>query len=203
MPSSSAPAAQPAETAPAIVTRTGAVLCVELLGLELLLEDHRDEPERILERVNDHLDPAMELIRGYGGVVERYMTRSLLASFGVRSQVQDAPHVAFATAMALVGTNQRFNQEHGVRKWLDVAVGVAAGRVAVGQLGSNNRRSTILGDCVVVAEELARRAKAGEVVMDGAIYKAVAKSIRVRPNGPRWLLGRNFSLESYTVVPVE
>ena len=80
------------------------------------------------------------------------------------------------------------------RRW----PGIASGAVVIGAVGSADRSELgVLGDSVNVAARLVMHAGAGEVLMTGTVYRAVAEMLQSELTTQSTVRGRSGSLEIY------
>jgi adenylate cyclase len=108
-----------------------------------------------------------------------------------------------AAAIGLVGANEALNRrlagDWGFR--LDVGVGIASGPVVIGAVGSVHRSELgVLGDAVNVAARLVMHAGAGEVLMTGTVFRAVAGMLQSELTTQSSVRGRSGSLEIYRMA---
>jgi adenylate cyclase len=84
-----------------------------------------------------------------------------------------------------------------------VGIGVASGEAIIGNIGSPHYMNyTIIGDAVNTAARLMQQAKAGELLMSGAVYDAVAGLVpreRMESRGSVALRGKSEPTRVYSV----
>lgn len=110
-------------------------------------------PEAVLERLNLIQGTLADVVRAYGGRVDKFMGDGMLAVFGDHRQIKNHAHQGITAALALLDTVQSLNRKHnlGIR----LGIGVHSGPIVVGCLGSGMRLEfTILGDTVNTASRL-------------------------------------------------
>ena len=84
---------------------------------------------------------------------------------------------------------------------MDVGVGIASGPVVIGAVGSATRSELgVLGDPVNVAARLVMDAGAGEVMMTGTVYRAVAGMLQSDLTTRSSVRGRSGVLEIYRMA---
>jgi adenylate cyclase len=177
-------------------------LHLEMLGFTQLVEEQEADPRALLSLANEHLGPASDLIQAHGGVVEKFTTSGLLATFGARSDLDGPDQAALIAGMAVAGSNERFNAGAGSRHWLDFGIGISGGPAVVGRIGASHRwEMAVVGDCIVIAKRLASKAKAGEILLDETCYESVKDSVRARRVGWTWIHGRANPITSYVLSP--
>ncbi len=190
--------AWPAAATPVVCTAS--ILFTDLRGFTGLTERFAHDPAGLLDILNAHLKKVLRSIAICGGEVEKFVGDGVMASFGASGHQPDHEDRAMAAAIGLVGANEALNRrsagEWGFR--LEVGVGIASGPVVVGAVGSVDRSELgVLGDAVNVAARLVANAGPGEVLMTGAVYRAVADMLKSELTNQSAVRGRSGSLEIY------
>ena len=127
-----------------------------------------------LNRYFRHIDPAFER---HGGVIDKRMGDGVLAVF-VPKEGADAREVrrrAVRCAADLVRGLESCNQELALEggEPLEVRIGVAAGPLVQGKMGSDVRYEyTVIGDVVNLAARLEAQARPGHVVVTSDVWNA-------------------------------
>jgi adenylate cyclase len=175
-------------------------LFTDLRGFMQLAERFESDPAGLVGVLNAHLKRVIRAVTICGGVVEKFMGDGVFATFGVRGDQPDHTDRAMAAAIGLIGANEALNRkcasDWGFR--LGVGVGIASGSVVVGHLGSDERWEVgVLGDAVNVAARLVSLAAAGEVLMTGEVYRAVAHMLQSELTSQSTVKGRTGRLEIY------
>ena len=185
------------------VVRESTALFTDLRHFTRLMEGFADDPVPVLRVVNEHLAVAVGAVTRCGGVVEKFVGDGLLATFGARSDQPDHRERAVAAALGVIGANEALNRRRSAT-WgfrLEVGAGVASGRIVLGLLGPPERAELgILGDAVNVAARLVARARPGEVLLSGSVYRGLAGSVRADLLGPMAVRGRHGKIDLYRVA---
>ncbi len=130
-----------------------AVLFIDLVGSTQLAESR--PPQEVAEILNDFFRIVVNAVDEHHGLINKFAGDAALAVFGAPLATSEPASAALATARAL-GTQLR---------WLpvDFGIGVSAGRVFAGNIGSENRYEyTVIGDAVNEASRLADLAKTAD-----------------------------------------
>jgi adenylate cyclase len=109
-------------------------------------------------------------VAGHGGWVNKFEGDAALCVFGVPVDLPDAGACALAAARALARGLEPLE--------LRAAVGVSAGPVVAGNVGTESRfEYTVIGDPVNSAARLAEQARSapGQVLADGALVAAAGE----------------------------
>ena len=148
--------------------REVAVLFVDVIGSTTLAVSH--EPEEVVRRLNDFFGAVVEAVASHGGWVNKFEGDAALCVFGAPVDRPDAGACALAAARALVRGLAPLEVE--------AAVGVGAGPVVAGNVGTESRfEYTVIGDAVNSAARLAELARdvPGRVLADGAMLAAAGE----------------------------
>jgi len=176
------------------------ILFTDLRGFTRLTERFAHDPAGLLEVLNAHLKRIVRSIAICGGVVEKFVGDGVMATFGAEGHQTDHVNRAMAAAIGIVGANESLNRRYA-GEWgfrLDVGVGIASGPVVIGAVGSATRSELgVLGDAVNVAARLVMHAGAGEVLMTGTVYRAVAGMLQSELTTQSSVRGRSGALEIY------
>ena len=196
----SGPSMPTGDAVPAPVVCSASVMFTDIRGFTHLTEKMAHDPAALVDVLNTHLRKVIRSIVICGGVVEKFMGDGVMATFGASGRQPDHVDRAMAAAIGLIGANEalnrRFAGEWGFR--LDVGVGIATGPVVVAAVGSAERSELgVLGDPVNVAARLVTSAGAGEVLMTGAVYEAVAGLLQSELTTQSAVRGRSGPLEIY------
>lgn len=145
--------------------------------------DGRD-PAEVIDTLGTFLADAAEAISGHEGVVISFTGDGLLAAFNTPLEIGDPERAALDAAADLLDCAER----NGFR----VRVGLAAGPIATGRVGSDRRQAfTIYGDTVNRAARLEVLAKdvGASVLADAAIAGKSKPDDRLKPLGEQRIRG--------------
>jgi adenylate cyclase len=142
--------------------REVAVLFVDVVGsTSLALEN---EPEEVVRRLNAFFGVVVDVVTRHHGWVNKFEGDAALCVFGAPEDRPDAAGCALAAARALA---------HELAPLpLQAAIGVCAGPVVAGHVGTESRfEYTVIGDPVNTAARLCELAKTvpGKVLADGDV----------------------------------
>lgn len=151
------------------------------------------EANTLREYINRYLTDVSEDIRGNRGTLDKYIGDCVMAFWGAPVPLEDHAARAVASALQMLKTAKKLNQEYIERGWppLKIGIGVNTGEVRVGDMGSKIRRAyTVMGDPVNLASRLEGLTKeygvslaVGEETMRAAPQFAYRELDRVRPKG--------------------
>jgi adenylate cyclase len=157
--------------------RDVAVLFVDVVGSTALAVER--EPEEVVRRLNEFFGVVVDVVTSHHGWVNKFEGDAALCIFGAPVARPDAAACALAAARALAERLQPLS--------LQAAVGVSAGTVVAGHVGSESRfEYTVIGDPVNAASRLCELAKTtdGRVLADAAMLDN--PSLAAGPERQQW-----------------
>jgi adenylate cyclase len=154
--------------------RSVAVLFSDIRGYTAFSESN--PPEVVVEMLNGYLDAQTAIIEAHEGDVDKFIGDEVVAVF----QGGEKEHNAVATALAIQRALADLLEAHP--EWtLHVGVGIAAGEVVMGAIGSRDRLDfTVLGGVVNLASRLCDAAPPDGVLVAGAVRDMLADRDFVR-----------------------
>lgn len=114
-------------------------------------------PEAGIDLLNRYFECVVEQIHANGGAVINFMGDGIMAIFGEPKPLENPCADAFNAAKAMQSALARFNEQlksEGIAP-IQIGVGVHAGEVVIGHMGSSNRNDyTAIGDAANVASRV-------------------------------------------------
>ena len=167
--------------------REAAILFVDLIGSTALAAER--EPDEVLGLLNRYFGIVVDVAHEHRGWVNKFEGDGALCVFGAPHDVDDPAGCALSAARAM---NERLR---GELPELAAAIGVSAGRVVAGNVGSAERfEYTVIGDPVNEAARLTQLAKSinGRVLASACTLERVTsrEQWRWRSDGQTQLRGR-------------
>lgn len=162
-----------------------------------------NEPEEIVERLNEYFEIATRVIQDYGGYVDKFIGDAVLGVFGVPIYHQD--HVERAVRAA-IDMQEKFNEEKGNGKEIlrSVGIGINTGIVVSGNIGSANKMEyTVIGDSVNLASRLNGMAKSGEIIISKSVYDHVGELLDVEVISPQHIKGKTEPVQTFKVLGIK
>ncbi|MFA5939919.1 MAG: adenylate/guanylate cyclase domain-containing protein [Sinimarinibacterium sp.] len=133
--------------------------------MSVLFSDVRDftgisetlDARAVAELMNRFLTHQTGVIQRHRGTIDKYMGDAVMAFWG--APLPDADHAlhGLQTGLEMIRTVRELDAEFATRGWppLRIGVGVASGRMAVGNMGSEFRMAyTVMGDTVNLGSRL-------------------------------------------------
>jgi adenylate cyclase len=140
-------------------------------------------PEATIQLVNLYFSRMVEVLRQYHGIIVDFLGDAILAFFdpldGPLAAVgREALQCALAMQQAMLDVNLA-----GIGQTLPplrMGIGLHAGEVVVGNIGSETRaKYGIVGSAVNLAHRIQAQARGGEVVVSQAMYRLVQPEVRI------------------------
>lgn len=162
-------------------------------------------PERLIDVLNGYFSEMVGAIREQGGMVDKFIGDAVLAVFGLTNGAspEDAALSAVRAAMdmrrRLVAYNEKLRSE-GIE--LKAGIGIHAGEVVAGYLGSTERLEfTVIGHNVNVAARIESQAKAPKppLLFSVEVAKRLGTALPVQEAGLAALKGVGDEMMLFTV----
>lgn len=141
------------------------VLLTDIRGYTALTEQLG--AAEVVALLNEYFSILINAVIEEGGVIDKFMGDALLAWFGAPVPQADHRERAVRTAIRVLERSAEWNADRVARGLQPVAtgIGLAAGEVVVGNIGSDVRLEyTAIGDAVNLSSRLCGKAEAGEIL---------------------------------------
>ena len=158
-------------TAPEAERRQLTVMFCDLVGSTALSAKLDPEALRTLLRV--YQEACTGVVNRYGGYVARFMGDGMLAYFGYpRAHEDDAEHAIHA-GLGIVESVRKLEGRAGVDEPLAVRIGIATGRVVVGDIVGEGaaQEAAVTGETPNLAARLQELAEANDIVISANTHK--------------------------------
>ncbi|MBL8923955.1 MAG: adenylate/guanylate cyclase domain-containing protein [Myxococcaceae bacterium] len=160
-----------------------AVLFSDLRGFTTFSEQH--PPEEVVARLNEYFETMVAAIHGEGGVVDKFIGDAVMATFGAVHPLDAPEQAAVRAALGMRAGLAALNTSWAAKgqATLDNGVGLHAGDVVVGPIGSEARKDfTVIGDTVNTASRLESQCKelGVHVVVSDEVYQRLLGEQRAR-----------------------
>lgn len=141
-------------------------------------------PEEIIRFLNRYFSRLIQVIQEHQGIIVDFFGDAVLVFFDpfdapVKPMIQKAVGCAFK----MQGSMKEFNREMLSENLpsLEMGIGINAGVVVVGNIGSETRaKYGIVGSPVNLTQRIQSTAEEGEVVISDSVYKHVPDDVRVK-----------------------
>ena len=162
--------------------REVAILISDIRGFTPLSESL--SPEAIISILNHYFTHMVDIIRQYKGIIVDFFGDGVLVFFDpLDGPIESTVHRAIRCAVEMQNGMEAFNDEmrkEGLPE-LEMGIGLNAGEVVVGNIGSESRaKYGIVGSAVNLTERIQKVAKGGEVVISNSIYCYTHEHLNVK-----------------------
>jgi len=153
------------------VKREVVILFADIRGFTPLAETLT--PEAIIHLVNRHFARMIEVIREHRGIIVDFLGDAILAFFDpLDGPLGPVAHRALDCAAQMQAAMETENLAEPGYPPLHMGIGLHAGEVIVGNIGSESRaKYGIIGSPVNLTHRLQGQAQAGEVVISAEVYR--------------------------------
>jgi class 3 adenylate cyclase len=185
----------------------GAVMFADMRGFTTVSEQL--SPDSVADMLNEYFSLLSDITARHEGEVFHLAGDGLMAGFGVPAERPDAGRLAVSCAREMLGSFTGLADEWRRRLGVEtgLGIGINAGEVVVGQVGSRRHHSyTLIGDTVNVASRLSQRARAGEALFSASVQRALdgqRLTMSILPLPPLQLRGRSSPVDIFCLPAAE
>ena len=134
-------------------------LFMDIVGFTPISEYYKikDDPEGLVEVINDYLNRMTKIVLENGGTVDKYMGDCIMAFWNAPLDCKEHAEMAVKTAVECAEETKRLKQDFKERGLPDINIGsgVNTGTCIVGNMGSDTRFDySVIGDAVNLAARL-------------------------------------------------
>ena len=181
-----------AEATPVAERRLVSILFADLVGFTPFAEER--DAEEVRETLSRYFDLATEVIKRYGGTVEKFIGDAVMAVWGAPVAQEDDAERTVRAALELVEVVKRLGPG------IQARAGVLTGEAAV-TIGATNQ-GMVAGDLVNVAARLQSVAEPGTVLVGEATMHAASAAIAFDPIGDQDLKGKSAPVAAWQAIRV-
>jgi class 3 adenylate cyclase len=150
-----------------------ALVFSDVRGFTAFSEDR--DPALVIERLNEVLGLEADVVRQYGGDIDKFVGDAMFAWFSGPERCRRAVD---ASVEILSRLNSRFAGKAGT----EIGIGIHVGEVVVGSMGSQDRRDyTAIGRSVNLAARLCSAAKSGQILVSQAVATELEDALTLNP----------------------
>ncbi len=178
------------------------VLFVDLRGFTKVVE--AISPDRAADLLNSLFEELVGCVVKQGGTLDKFLGDGLMALFGTPVEYPDNETRAVRAAKDMIrsATQIGLKLSELVDRPVDVGVGICAGEVVVGPIGSRFGSSlTAIGRPVNTAARLTALARGNEIIISKSVADHLDPELTIEKLPPAQLKGKRDLLEIYRVVP--
>jgi class 3 adenylate cyclase/predicted ATPase len=175
----------PAPAGPSAERRLVSILFADLVGFTTLSE--RRDSEDVRDLLTRYFDTSRQIIRRYGGTVEKFIGDAVMAVWGTPTAQEDDAERAVRAALDLTAAVTALGQEIGAPD-LRARAGVLTGEAAV-TIGAEGQ-GMVAGDLVNTASRIQSVASPGNVLVGESTRRASEASVVYEDAGTHELKGK-------------
>lgn len=176
------------------------VLFSDIRGFTPLSE--RMSPVEIATLLTEYFTEMVEIVFRHGGTLDKFMGDALMALWGAPIVRIDDADRAIRAAISMQQALGRLNELWRLqgRPVLSIGIGINAGEVFAGNIGSQRRLEyTVIGDAVNIAARLCSEAGPGEILIAEPLYAALGQRPPVSALTPWPLRGKSHPVPVYRI----
>ena len=152
-------------------------LFMDIIGFTPISEfyKNKDDPEGLVELVNEFLDEMTTIILNNGGMVDKFMGDCIMAVFNAPVDMPNHAEMAVKSAIEIEAKTLELKARYKERGLPDINVGtgVNTGTAIVGNMGSTTRFDfSVIGDAVNLAARLEATAGRGDFKDSPTLYSS-------------------------------
>jgi adenylate cyclase len=147
---------------------------------------NKDDPEGLVELVNEFLDAMTKIIQANGGTIDKYMGDCIMAFWNAPLECKNHAEMAVKSALEIEEKTNELKKVYESRGLPDINVGtgVNTGTCIVGNMGSETRFDySVIGDSVNLAARLEATAARHEYIE----YKTIISSFTMEQLPPHMI----------------
>jgi class 3 adenylate cyclase len=141
----------------------------------------RSTPEEVFATINQYIPAMLDPIQAHSGIVDKIAGDAVMAVFGILGTMESAPQLAVDTAIEILRNVAKLNAQRASQGQvcLEAGIGIATGPVAVGLIGTRERRGfSAIGHHVNFASRLQGQARPTEILVDEDTHRLLSKDLK-------------------------
>ena len=178
----------------------GAVMFCDIRGFTAYSESR--DPRQVIEFLNRFFSEAASCVEREGGLVNKYLGDAFMAVFGTPFPLEDFRSSAIRAALGVREVVRAINAAHPAEEPFRVGMGIHAGPMVAGIVGSASRMEfTIIGDTVNTASRMEGLCKdyGVEIIVSAALLAGTPSASQARPLGAAAIRGKHRLVELFVI----
>lgn len=189
-------------------TQKLSILFSDIRNFTSVSEQHQDDPQGLIELVNQYLEPLSQTVLDYGGTIDKYIGDCIMAFWNAPLEVDNHELLSCRAALEMQQKITALNRDRleAGEEALHIGIGINTGSCVVGNLGSKERFDySVLGDAVNLASRLEGQTKVYgvDVIIGAATAEAVEKDLMVLALDRVAVKGKNEAVDIFTMLDPE
>jgi len=176
----------------------------DIKGFSELAEEMEGEP--LTNLLNNYLTEMSQIALKHGGTIDKFIGDAVMVFFGDPSTMGVKEDCLAAVSMAIdmkkhmKELQQRWANQ-GIRKPLEIRMGINTGYCAVGNFGTEDRLDyTLLGTEVNLASRLESAAQPGEILISHETYSLIKEQVLCEDRGEIQVKGFQHPVKAYAAI---
>ena len=183
-------------------------LFMDICGFTPISEHYKnnDDPEGLVELVNEFLDEMTKIILRNGGTIDKYMGDCIMAFWNAPLPCENHADMAVKSAIEIEAKTNELKEIYKERGLPDINVGtgINTGDCIVGNMGSESRFDySVIGDAVNLAARLEAKAARGDYINCPTIISSFTADrvtiAKPRPIGDITVKGKEELIKIYSL----
>lgn len=174
------------------------VLFCDIRGFTSMSE--KMKPNEVVYLLNNYFEAMIEVVFKFNGTLDKIIGDELMVLYGVPIKTDNDAQSAVNSALEMMATLRRFNNEMESKGYpkLQIGIGVNAGQVVCGNIGSKRQMNyTVIGDPVNLAARLCSHAKPGEIVISKSVFEQLNDSVGFEEKTPIFVKGKKAQIQNW------
>ncbi len=164
-------------------------------------------PELIVTILNRYFSHMIEIIRQHQGIIVDFYGDAILVFFDPLDEpTSDTIHRALQCAFDMQAAMPQVNRELGKQDLPDLSMGIGihAGQVVVGNIGSSTRaKYGVVGSAVNITSRIQEQARKGQILVSDAVMEKTADAVQVLSSFPADLKGVDQPMSLHEIEPAD
>lgn len=143
------------------------------------------EPDQLIKQLNMYFTVMLKAIAAESGSLDKFLGDGLMAFFGPLLETEQSERAAVRAAIEMQRSMKGLNDSWRGQGWgeFQIGIGINAGEVVAGNLGSSERLEyTVIGDVVNTASRLSGVAKPRQILVSESVAACLAKTdVQITP----------------------
>jgi len=175
------------------------VLYLDILGFSSLVDIL--SPAQLKTLLPEFWSGFEQIIKEYGGIIEKQLGDSLLVIWGAPETLEDDAERAISAGLDILKSFDGIKDkiDHPAGKALRLRLGIHTGLALAGNLGVYGDY-TVIGDTVTFAKHLGERSDPGSLFISESTYQAIRGAFKVKRLSPIQLEGTNQLVNLYQIL---
>ena len=164
--------------------------------------NEKKNPKEVIEILNFYFSIQADIIKKYGGDIDKFIGDEIMASFIGEDATLRALHSAIEIQQTLAKENAIRKQKN--HTFCNVGIGISQGKVIVGNVGYNEHMDhTAIGLAVNLTSRLCSYAKEGEIIIDKKTFVKSGYQCNYTLTEPLSLKGISEPVTAYSICTQE